>query len=150
MKLTDHFALEEFTLSQTATRMGLDNEPGPDALANLSRLAQLLEQVRTLLGNKPILISSGFRSRSVNRAVGGVDNSAHAHGCAADFTCPGFGTPLEVCRKIDASTLAWDQLIFERTWVHLAVAMPGVIPRQQVLTAHFQNAGPTRYTKGLG
>lgn len=148
MNLAPHFALEEFTASQTASRLGLDNTPEPAALQNLQRLAYALEEVRTLLNNRPILISSGYRSRSVNRAVGGVANSAHALGLAADFISPGFGTPLEICRAIEASAIVFDQLIQEGTWVHFAIADKGKPARRQVLTAHFGN-GPTRYTQGL-
>ena len=86
----------------------------------LRRTAQLLEQVRALL-NKPILVSSGYRAPLVNRAVGGAANSAHMLGCAADFSCPAFGSPLEVAREIGQSDIVFDQLIYEfRAWVHIA------------------------------
>jgi zinc D-Ala-D-Ala carboxypeptidase len=93
--LSAHFSLEEFTASQTASRLGLANTPDSTELANLRRLAAALENVRTLLGGKPILISSAFRSEAVNKAVGGVANSAHA--LAADLISPASGTPLQIC-----------------------------------------------------
>lgn len=131
MNLTPHFTLEELTASQTATRLGLDNTPPPEMIAALKRTAQLLEEVRALLG-KPVLVSSGYRAPAVNHAVGGATNSAHMLGCAADFSCPSFGSPLDVCRAIARSDIAFDQLIHEfRAWVHIAWAPQ---PRKMVLT----------------
>lgn len=70
MNLSEHFTLEEMTASETAARYGLDNTPDEKALANLTRLAAFLEDVRALLG-KPIHINSAFRSPLANEAVGG-------------------------------------------------------------------------------
>lgn len=148
MNLTEHFALIEFTRSATATRLGIANNPGAPELANLERLAQSLEIVRALLNDSPILISSGLRVAALNRAVGGVANSDHVQGRSVDFTAPGYGSPLAICHAIAASPIAFDQLIFERTWVHFSIAQRDAVPRRQVLTAHFSN-GPTRYTVGL-
>ncbi len=83
--------------------------------------APMLEQVRTLLGDRPIIVSSGYRSPAVNAAVGGVVTSAHLTGYAADFICPDFGTPVEICNAISHSPLDFDQLIQEGIWVHLSV-----------------------------
>lgn len=131
MNLTPHFTLDELTASQAAARLGLDNTPPAEMVAALKRTAQLLEEVRTLLG-KPVLVSSGYRSPAVNRAVGGAANSAHMLGCAADFSCPSFGSPLDICREIVRSNIAFDQLIHEfRAWVHIAWAPT---PRNMVLT----------------
>lgn len=157
--LSPHFRLSELTLSQAAVRHSVGNTPNPEQLANLRRTAAMLEQVRTLLGNKPIVISSGFRSAAVNSLVGGSLKSAHLSGLAADFTCPGFGTPLQVCRAIVASGLAFDQCIYEGTWVHLAApphcdeqAYADIDPascRRSVLTARFAPNAPTRYVQGV-
>lgn len=159
LALSPHFRLSELTLSQAAVRHGVGNTPNPEQLANLRRTAAMLEQLRTLLGNKPIVISSGFRSAAVNSLVGGSLKSAHLSGLAADLTCPSFGTPLQVCRAIVASGLAFDQLIYEGTWVHLAAPPQGteaanadIAPaacRRQVLTARFAPNSPTRYVQGL-
>lgn len=133
--LTPHFTLEEMTASQTAARKGLANTPGPTELENLRRLAGVMEEVRTILGNKPILISSGYRSPAVNVAVGGSQNSAHTLGLACDFTCPGFGTPLAICRKLHPhmERLGIDQLIHEyEAWVHLGLRYDK--PRHMALT----------------
>lgn len=131
MNLTPHFTLAEFTDSQTAARLGIDNTPPAPVIDALRKTAQMLEQVRALLG-KPVFISSGYRSPQVNRAAGGSANSAHMLGCAADFFCPSFGSPLEVCREIAQSDIAYDQLIHEfRAWVHIAWSPQ---PRRMVLT----------------
>lgn len=93
--------------------------------------------MRALLG-KPVLVSSGYRSPLVNRAVGGAASSAHMLGCAADFSCPAYGSPLKICREIAGSDISFDQLIHElRAWVHIAWAP---LPRRQVLT--IDAAGP--------
>ena len=116
-QLTPHFTLEEITVTGT----GIDNTPPKAMLPTLKRLAEKMEDVRTLLGGKAITINSAFRNKAVNEAVGGVPNSAHALGFAVDFTCASFGTPFEICKKIAASKLQFDQLIHERRdWVHLS------------------------------
>src|SRR5437879_2291979 len=84
MQLTEHFSLEEFTLSSTALALGIENKPLPEHLVNLQNLAEKMEAVRALF-NKVIEITSAYRNPQVNKAVGGVPNSAHALGHAADF-----------------------------------------------------------------
>lgn len=135
--LTEHFTLEEFTDSQTAARKGIPNVPpiGSPARANLMRTAETLEAVRTMLGDKPILVSSGYRSPAVNAAVGGSKSSAHTSGLAVDFSCPGFGTPKAICKKLEPhmKDLGIDQLIHEfDSWVHLGLT--GGDPRHMALT----------------
>lgn len=134
MNLTPHFTLEELTRSDMAARLGIDNTPGPDALANLALVAQRLEEVRTMLG-APLVISSGFRCLALNRALKSKDTSAHVQGLAVDFTCPGFGTPLQVAQRLAQrkDALAFDQLIHEfGRWVHLG--WTAGIPRRELLT----------------
>lgn len=151
MKLSPHFALVELLASETAVRKRIDNTPTPEVQNNLAFLAGCLEVVRELLGNKPILISSGYRSSQLNAAVGGSRTSAHISGLAADFICPGFGTPLEICQVLArrAGQISFDQLIQEGTWVHIGFAASGKVPRHQVLTASFGASG-TNYVSGLG
>ncbi len=125
--LTPNFTLAEMTDSQTAARMGINNIPlaGSSERKNLQRTAEVMEKVRTLLGDKPILISSGYRSPQVNAAVGGSKSSAHMSGLAVDFSCPGFGTPKHICKHLHAhmKALGIDQLIHEYdTWVHLGLS----------------------------
>ncbi|MEX3950632.1 D-Ala-D-Ala carboxypeptidase family metallohydrolase [Paraburkholderia sp. EG287A] len=149
MRLSPHFSLDELIQSETATRHGISNQPGPAELDNLVRLADVLELVRTLLHGRPMLISSAYRAPGVNRLVGGSATSDHMSGRAADFICPGFGSPLQVCRAIDAdASIPFEQLIFEGTWVHLSIAAEGRDVRRQVLTAHF-GSGSVTYTSGL-
>lgn len=136
-QLTPHFTLEEFTDSQTAARKGIDNVPpvGSPARANLKRLAEVMEEVRAILHHKPVLISSGYRNPEVNAAVGGSKSSVHMSGLACDFSCPGFGTPLAICKALEPHMrlLGIDQLIHEYgTWVHLGLS--GKAPRHQCLT----------------
>jgi hypothetical protein len=155
-QLSPHFWLSEFTTSQAAARLVLDNTPPPQALANLARLAGLLEVVRQLLGDRPLVISSGYRSEAVNRAVKGAVGSAHLFGCAADFHVPGL-SPLEVCRLlVSAPGLGFEQLIDEGDWVHLAVPQYVTADnartggQHQVLTAQFNPGGKkTTYLPGL-
>ena len=124
MRLSPNFLLSEFTNSATAIIHGVDNTPTPEHLENLYMLASKLEDIRRLLGHKPIKISSSYRNPELNRLVGGVSNSDHALGLAADFTCPGFGTPYEICIHISDKIEPFDQLIFEQgntDWVHLGL-----------------------------
>jgi zinc D-Ala-D-Ala carboxypeptidase len=134
MNLTPHFTLEELTASETAERNGWDNSPNDQELANLTRLADFLEQVKVVLNGKPIIISSGLRTKKVNDAVGSRDTSQHRLGCAADFRVPGM-TPDQVVKAIVASGIGYDQVIreFDR-WVHISV--PNSVdtsPRRQAL-----------------
>ena len=124
MNLSEHFTLEELTFT---SHRQFDNTPNSLQINNLSRLAEFLEQVRTLLG-KPILIDSGFRSPDVNQAVGSTSRSQHLLGCAADFRVPGM-TPAEVVKAIHSSDLPYDQLILELGWTHIS------IPNTSVTTA---------------
>jgi zinc D-Ala-D-Ala carboxypeptidase len=135
--LTEHFTLEELTDSQTAARKGIPNVPRPASPEhnNLLRLAETLEKVRVILDDRPMLISSGYRAAKVNKAVGGSKHSAHMHGLAVDFSCPGFGTPLAICEALEPhmAELGIDQLIHEfNTWVHLGLRDGE--PRHQALT----------------
>jgi hypothetical protein len=119
--LSPHFTLDEMIVSQTAERLGLDNYPGPDELAALTRTALGLEAVRVRLGGTPIFISSGYRSPAVNSAVGGSSNSQHQRGEAADFTAQRFGTPRAVVDALADSDVPYDQLILEfGRWVHIS------------------------------
>ena len=128
-QLSPHFTLEELTVTET----GLSNKPGPAELKTLKSVAEKMEQIRTLLGGKPISVNSAFRSRAVNEAVGGVPTSAHALGYAVDFTCASFGSPFDICKKIAASSIQFDQLIHEkRAWVH--ISFDSTRNRRQLLT----------------
>ena len=128
--MTPHFSLEELTHTD---HRELENIPNESEIANLQRLAEFLEQVRTLLG-KSIMVNSAFRSKAVNDAVGSKDSSQHRVGCAADFRVPDM-TPDQVVKAIIASNLGYDQIIreFDR-WTHISVPnMAGAAPRKSKL-----------------
>lgn len=134
MNITPHFTYEELTASEVAERNGWDNKPSDAELANLHRLADFLEQIKALLGGKPIMINSAFRSKQVNDAVGSKDTSQHRIGCAADIRVPSM-TPDEVVKAIVASSLPFDQVIreFDR-WTHVSVPnTPDTAARRQAL-----------------
>ena len=144
MQLSPHFSLSEFTISQTASRLGVDNTPDETVIARLKQTAEGMELVRDLLGGKPILIRSGYRSLPVNRALGSSDTSAHVKGYAVDFICPAFGTPLAICKALSkAKGFEFDQLIEEGSWVHISFDLR---MRGEVLTmkAGKYEAGLTR------
>ena len=82
--LSAHFSLEELTASEVAARAGIDNTPSAEVVRNLARLAEGLELVRVALGNKPVHVTSGYRSARLNQMVGGSKNSMHIQGLAAD------------------------------------------------------------------
>ena len=129
MKLSEHFSLAELTVTNHRT---LDNTPDAAALANLNRLALFLEQVKTALGGRVVMISSGYRSKAVNDAVGSKDTSQHRLGCAADIRVPGM-TPDAVVRAVMASGLAYDQIIREfDAWTHISIPNAGA-PRKMAL-----------------
>lgn len=134
MNLTPHFTLDELTASEVAERNGWDNTPSDAELANLRRLADFLEQIKALLGGKPIMINSAYRSKRVNDAVGSRDTSQHRIGCAADIRVPGM-TPDQVVKAIMASPLPFDQVIreFDR-WTHVSIPnTPDTAARRQAL-----------------
>ena len=129
--LTKNFTLEELTHTD---HREFSNEPNESERANLVRLAIFLEQVKELLGGKPIMVNSAFRSKAVNDAVGSKDSSQHRVGCAADLRVPGM-TPDEVVKAVIASDLQFDQCIreFDR-WTHISVPNhPDDKPRRQAL-----------------
>jgi uncharacterized protein YcbK (DUF882 family) len=135
-RLSPHFTLSQFLRSETAKRKGLSNNPSKNIIKNLQLLAAGLEKVRVLL-KRPIVITSGFRSKFLNAAVGGSKTSQHMQGLAVDFVCKEYGTPYRICKKIAESEIEFDQLIHEhgksRTdqWVHLSF---GPRNRREVLT----------------
>jgi uncharacterized protein YcbK (DUF882 family) len=131
MNLTPNFTLDELT---TTDHREFDNTPNDAELANLVRLADFLEQVKAVLGGKPIMVNSAFRCKQVNDAVGSKDTSQHRIGCAADIRVPGM-TPDQVVKAIIAAGIGYDQVIreFDR-WTHISI--PNSVetaPRNQAL-----------------
>ena len=131
MQLSQNFTLDELTHTD---HRELDNTPNDIEINNLKRLAEFLEQVKTVLGGKPVMVNSAFRSKAVNDAVGSKDSSQHRVGCAADIRIPGM-TPDVVVKAIIASDIGYDQVIreFDR-WTHISVPTePMGKPRKQAL-----------------
>ena len=129
-----NFSLDELIFSETATRKGIDNTPDDDALDNLYKTAMEMENVRELLDNNPILISSGYRCLALNELLGSKPTSAHIRGLAVDFTCPKFGDPDDIVDTIFRSHIQYDQIILEfDKWVHIAFPKDGEIARKKAL-----------------
>jgi zinc D-Ala-D-Ala carboxypeptidase len=145
MNLSTHFSLAEFTNSQMASRLGIDNDPPDELLDNLRRTANGLEGIRILLG-VPIVVSSGYRSLALNRALGSKDTSQHVTGQAVDFTAPGFGGPRHVADRIIDAGIYFDQCILEYPaspsggWVHVSFVANGA--RNQALTIDADGTRP--------
>ena len=137
LQLTPHFSLAELTV----TNQKIDNTPSKEVIEVLRTTAFYMEKVREILGNVAITINSGYRSPDVNRAVGGTSNSSHTHGYAVDFTAYGH-TPLTISNILSKSNLKFDQLIYEKTWVHISFD-----PRMRgnILTLK----GKGKYVKGI-
>jgi zinc D-Ala-D-Ala carboxypeptidase len=121
MKLTPNFSQTELCASQICERQGWDNTPDDYVLSNLKRLANFLEQVRSFFGNKPIIISSGYRNLKLNDYLKSRRTSAHVYGCAVDFTV--LGIPVQDSfEAIAESDLKFQQVILEfGRWIHLAI-----------------------------
>lgn len=142
MNLTPNFTLEELTHTD---HREFDNTPNDTELANLVRLADFLEQVKVVLGGKPIMVNSAFRCKQVNDAVGSKDTSQHRIGCAADIRVPGM-TPDQVVKAVIAAGIGYDQVIreFDR-WTHISI--PNTVataPRKQALI--IDKAGTRAYS----
>ena len=136
-----NFSMDELTHSDTAARHGIDNTPNEDEKDNLYKLAMELENVRKLLNNKPIYVSSGYRCLALNELLGSKRTSAHIRGLAVDFTCRQFGTPNEIVFAIINSDIPYDQVILEfDRWVHLSFCEDQETPRRQALVINKEGA----------
>ena len=127
MNLSTHFTLAEFVESDTGARRGIDNTLPNDLLPAAQATAQMLERIRSELGDKPIIVTSGYRCAELNAAIGSKRSSDHIKAMAVDFKCPGFGTAYDVARflagRID--TLGIGQIIHEwNTWIHCSTRIP--------------------------
>lgn len=137
MRLSPNFTLQEFTRSQTASRLGIDNTPNKDQVRSLGVWCEFVGEPVRKYFKSPVRISSGFRGRALNRAIGGAQNSQHQRGEAADFEVIGHSN-LEVAQYI-ADELEFDQLILEfwdgkdphSGWVHCSYSLSQ--QRQEVL-----------------
>ncbi|HEX4919002.1 MAG TPA: D-Ala-D-Ala carboxypeptidase family metallohydrolase [Limnobacter sp.] len=135
--------------SETALRCGLENTCPDELLGNLQRLSHLLGSIQEYLGLPvgALKINSGFRSVELNAQVGGVPNSQHCLGLAADVVCPSFGTPQALARKIAESGCEFDQLILEYgRWVHVSAAPADRPARRECLSIYSTTEG---YLEGI-
>jgi zinc D-Ala-D-Ala carboxypeptidase len=149
-QLSEHFSLDEFTRSFAATRLGIDNTPPVEAVSNLQCLCQeVLEPLRRH-ARRPVVISSGYRSRQLNQAVGGATRSQHCKGEAADIHIPDIRTGHEWFHYI-ATHLPFDQLIWEyvgtAAWIHVSHRRRHADNRHQIL-AKGMAASPKSSPKG--
>ncbi len=136
MKISKYATLAELTTSQTAVRLGIDNTPTPEVLVNLKLVCtKVLDNVREAL-EKPIRISSGYRSPALNKKIGGAKNSQHTSGEALDLQGMQGLKNAEIFRYIK-NNLDYDQLIWEYgtdkepAWVHVSLKKTG--NRKQIL-----------------
>lgn len=145
MKLTEHFTLAELTVSQEAARSGLKNEPNDTQVEALRLLcAMVLEPLRARV-KRPVIVTSGYRSKSINARIGGAAGSQHTRGEAADIIVPGMdsGAVVDIIR---AMRLPFDQIIDEfGSWVHVSHSLAGG-NRGEVLMA-WRRGGQTNYRR---
>ena len=139
-QLSKHFSLQEMINSGTASRLGLDNTPNEEQIENLKALCEnILEPLREYYESRPIMITSGFRSPQLSKAIGSSENSQHCKGEAVDFEIPGFDNR-QVAAHIKNNFL-YDQLISEyyedgildSGWIHVSFKRDGT-NRKQSLT----------------
>ena len=127
--VTMHFTIEELYASETAKRLGIDNKPSVQKMINLVYLAaNVLEPLRVAM-NEPVRISSGYRCEKLNKAVGGVYNSQHLKGQAADICIDGDMTKGRRWFNYIRDHLNFDQLIWEHDksgtyWIHVSFVYP--------------------------
>lgn len=133
--MSKYFTLEEMTRSQTAVRLKIDNTPNATQKRDLLRLMDYLDGIREAFG-QPIRVTSGFRSWGANKAVGGVKNSQHLAGQAADIVTSGAKTLRDLFDLIRKRG-GFHQLIWEQTpkstWIHVSIPPEGEFPKGEVL-----------------
>ena len=117
--MTTNFTLEELYRSSFAIRNNIDNTPNEKQTENLRFVANNLEDIREKLGNYPILVTSGFRSKKVNKGVGGVSNSDHLEGLAVDIIVKNNKSIKDTAKQIIETQLEFDQIIIYRNFIHL-------------------------------
>lgn len=146
MQLSPHFSLQEATFSSTAQRNGIENQPSPEHLENMKYTAMKMEAVRQILDNRPIYVTSWYRSPQLNKLIrGSSPTSQHSKGQAVDFICQGYGSPGRIALELrkHKDILEYDQLILEPGWVHISFVPEN--PRMKELT--FKEKG--NYLNGL-
>jgi len=158
MQFTKNFSYNELTRSSTAKRKGIDNTPGVEDIRNLQALCDtILQPIREKFG-KPIIVSSGYRCPKLNKAVGGVKNSDHMYGCAADITpnpnpSPALGKGVDTLSAKEAKRKATKELFdlivsmikageievkqvideYDYSWIHISYQGGRTSKRNQIL-----------------
>jgi len=146
MRLSKNFVLSELTRSNTARRLGISNEPNKNHLSNMQMVVtNLLQPMRDALG--PIRVTSGYRSKALNRAIGGSSKSQHCKGQACDLQ---FWKDGQMCNKeiydwVLKSGIEFDQMIneFDYAWIHISLKEKD--NRKEVLEAYKDKDGDTSY-----
>lgn len=118
-----YFNIKEMTKSQTAELYHIDNNPTEKVIGNLKKVMYILDMVRTYIG-KPIIINSGYRCEKLNEIVGGVQNSMHTKGLAADFRTKDkedISTMFEFLRK-NQKEFKIKELIKYKTFIHMGIS----------------------------
>lgn len=118
----EYFTIAELTKSDTATAKGIDNTPTQEVIDNLTKLIEAVLDPLRKLWNGPIVVNSGYRSETLNKAVGGVSNSHHLLGCAADITVDSIENNKKLFNVLLDSNLKWTQAILEKggRWLHIS------------------------------
>lgn len=135
MYLSDNFSLYELTYSLTAKLNNINNSPSKGTIENLRALCiNVLQPLRNYLGT-PIVITSGYRCAALNKKIGGVPNSQHVLGMAADFVTP--NKDLKISFDYIKNYLNYDQLLFEyakdgSNWIHVSYKADGNNRRQAI------------------
>ena len=120
--MTPHFSLAEFTASDTAARLGIDNSLPTELRDNAEQTLQMMERIRLHI-NAPITITSGYRCAALNKAIGSKPGSDHTLAFAVDFKASRAGTPAEIAKSLAlvVDMLGIGQLILEfGSWVHVS------------------------------
>lgn len=135
MKISENFNLYEFTDSKTADKKKIDNTPGPSERSNIYTLVnEILQPIRSEFG-KSIKVNSGFRSKDLNKVVGGSSTSQHLTGSAADITTYDSNDELFklILQMIDDGDIVVGQLIWEYgnenypSWIHISLPNAGKV-----------------------
>jgi hypothetical protein len=150
MQLSTNLSLAEVTRSETAKRRGISNMPTAEHIENFKKLAiNIFQPIREHFG-KPIIISSGYRSAELNKAIGGSLSSQHSSGEAIDIDMDGTDITNAQIFNYIKDNLNFDQMIWEfgtdtnPDWVHVSFAA-NRSQRKQILVAKKVN-GKTTYT----
>lgn len=138
-QFTKNFTYDELIASSTAKRLGLDNTPNEQEKERLRQLAEEILQPIRDAWRSPIIVNSGFRSEEVNKAVGGVKNSQHRLGEAADITIGGKERNKKlfnfIVKLINQKKIYVGQLIdeYSYSWIHVSLPRTNGKPNNQVL-----------------